>query len=125
MNIMVIDDDPEDALIFCEVLGSIAPHLKCIVSNSWQTAKEILDELDPPQYIFLDAYMYPAGGKECMALLNKMEKLSETMIIVHSGALRPSQVDEFYLLGADQIMMKSSNHESLRTSLKEILAIGA
>jgi response regulator of citrate/malate metabolism len=123
MNVLIIDDDQEDALIFCEVMESVAPRLKCLAFHSYKDVQEVLQENDAPQFIFLDAYMYPLGGKECLVMLSKMEKLAGTKIIIHSGALSQSQIDEFYKLGADQVLLKSSNYESLRTSLKSILSV--
>jgi response regulator of citrate/malate metabolism len=125
MNILIIDDDPDDAMFFCEAISDIAPHLKCIATHDWKTAKESLDEFGAPEFIFLDAYMYPQGGKECLMMLGKLEHLFDTTIIIHSGLLSPAQIQEFLALGADKIMMKATSRDSLHTSLREILSIAS
>jgi response regulator of citrate/malate metabolism len=120
---MIVDDDPEDAFLFCEVLKNIAPDVHCIVAHNCETAKMMVNEAsEAPAIIFLDAYMYPTGGKECLLFLNQLERLIDSRIIIHSGALSPAQIAEFKLLGADSVIMKTGSHEALSRTLQAILA---
>jgi DNA-binding response OmpR family regulator len=122
-NIMIIDDDEEDAMILYDVIQEIAPGSKCSISNSYQSAKAILDEEVAPDFIFLDALMYPIGGKETLVLLGRMEKLSNTIIVMNSGLITESLANEFSDLGADRILQKAPDYNSLFSSVKEILSI--
>ena len=118
---MVIDDDEEDALIFCEVIKELVPNITCIVVHSAEQAQITVAEETAPDFIFLDALMYPMGGKECLAMLNRITKLENTQIIIHSGVVGPDQIREFKALGADHVIPKSSSYDSFSKSLKEIL----
>lgn len=120
MNILMIDDDPEDSLLFCDAIKEVAPDYHCQVADSCQLAKSMLEENEAPDIIFLDAFMYPMGGKECLIQISKLDKLSDARIIIHSGALSTAQQEEFLYLGADEIMMKAQNYEGLCKSLSEI-----
>jgi len=120
---MIVDDDPDDAFVFREVLSSIAPQIHCLVANNFETARTMIEEADEaPAIIFLDAYMYPVGGKECLLKLNDIPRLIDSRIIIHSGALSPAQIAEFKFLGADDVIMKAGSYESLSRRLQDILA---
>ena len=123
MTIMIIDDDEDDSLIFREALQEIDPGIICLVAHTCDAATEMIQEnQEPPAIIFLDAYMYPMGGKECLLTLNAIEKLIDTRIIIHSGALSPAQIDEFTFLGADKVISKTNSHQALTRVLQDILA---
>jgi CheY-like chemotaxis protein len=121
-TIMIIDDDEEDAMILHDVIQEIAPGSKCTISNSYQSAKAVLDEEAAPDYIFLDALMYPIGGKETLVLLGRMEKLRDTIIVMNSGLITEALANEFSDLGADRILQKPPDYNSLYSSVKEILS---
>lgn len=123
MNLLIIDDDEEDALIFSEVLQTVAPNLKCVITNTFQAAQACIDRFTAPEFIFLDAYMCPSGGAEYLSRLRAMEKLTDTKFIVHCGSPSPDQVHDFTLLGADRVMPKARSYESLQIALKDILGI--
>jgi CheY-like chemotaxis protein len=123
MTVMIIDDDEEDAQLLLEVIREISPDINCIISHNFQNSKQVLDDEHAPDIIFLDAMMYPIGGKETLIRLTQMSKLSDTKIIINSGFLSKVQVDEFNALGADRVLQKSPDYHSLITSVKEILAM--
>jgi CheY-like chemotaxis protein len=123
MTVMIIDDDEEDAQLLLEVIREISPDINCIISHNFQNSKQVLDDEHAPDIIFLDAMMYPIGGKETLIRLTQMSKLSDTKIIINSGFLSKVQVDEFNALGADRVLQKSPDYHSLVTSVKEILAM--
>jgi DNA-binding response OmpR family regulator len=123
MTVMIIDDDEEDAQLLFDAIKDIAPDITCIVSHNYQNSKILLDEELAPDFIFLDAMMYPIGGKETLKRLTQMSKLSETKIIINSGFLSKIQVDEFNALGADRILQKPADYQSLMASVKDILSM--
>ena len=123
MTIMIIDDDLDDSFLFKEVIVDIAPNVCCLIANSCEEAISTINETSsPPDVIFLDAYMYPLGGKECLLMLNKVEKLTDSRIIIHSGALSVTQINEFKVLGADDVMLKAGSKPSLEKMLRSVLA---
>src|SRR5688572_26701705 len=121
MKVLIIDDDREDAQLLFEVIKELGLGSTCIMSHDYQSAKQVIDQEDDLDFIFLDAMMYPLGGKETLILLTQIEKLAETRIIVNCGMLSPSKVDDFLNLGADKVLQKPADHQSLTTKVKEIL----
>jgi DNA-binding response OmpR family regulator len=67
MTILNIDDDSEDLELFCEVMESIDPKIKCLTAQTPDEAFLLLDETKlVPNYIFLDINMPVKDGKECL-----------------------------------------------------------
>ncbi|HYG04153.1 MAG TPA: response regulator [Chryseosolibacter sp.] len=121
MIVLIIDDDAEDALLLQEVICSLFPGAQCFISYGFAEAKTIITE-SVPDYIFLDAMMYPLGGKETLMRLSQIEILADTKIIINSGLLTRQQIEEFTLLGADKVIQKSPDYHSLIATMKAILS---
>lgn len=121
MKVMIIDDDPDDAMLLYEVIQAVGPEIKCIIVHNYNAAKKALEENEAPDFIFLDALMYPVGGKETLIFLTSIAKLIDTRIIINSGFLSPAQIDEFNLLGAKGILLKTANYQLMVSSVKNIL----
>jgi DNA-binding response OmpR family regulator len=118
MNILIIDDDPEDTMIFCEAARAVDPGITCLVEHRCEGIAYTLKNITIPlQYIFLDAYMSPIDGKECLKELKKVVDPDKTTIIVYSGSLSDRQIREFKNLGANDTMTKAANMESLKSYL--------
>jgi response regulator of citrate/malate metabolism len=122
MNILIIDDDPEDTMIFCEAAREVDPGITCLVQHKCENIAYTLKNITVPlQYIFLDAYMSPTSGKECLKEIKKVVDPVKTTIIVYSGWLSDHQISEFKTLGANATMIKASNMESLKSWLSKTL----
>jgi PleD family two-component response regulator len=118
MNILIVDDDPEDTMIFCEAVKAVDPDITCLVKHKCKDIVHTLQNLTVPlQYIFIDAYMNPIDGKECLKEIKKVVDRDKTVIIVYSGYLSDRQISEFKNLGAHDTMIKASNMESLKSHL--------
>lgn len=123
MNILIIDDDPEDTMIFCEAAQAVNPGINCLVKHKCADIAYTLKNLTIPlQYIFLDAYMSPVDGKECLKEIKKFVDRDETRIIVYSGYLSDRQIIEFKSLGANDTMIKAVNMESLKSYLAKMFS---
>jgi CheY-like chemotaxis protein len=122
MNILIIDDDLEDTSILCEVLKELMPAINCVITHNCSKMETIFaDPHQLPKLIFIDGHMYPVDGKECLIKIKKLIQGSSSRIIVYSGSLGPDQIEEFKALGADEVMIKANNYESLRHYLKNVV----
>jgi CheY-like chemotaxis protein len=121
LTVMIIDDDTEDAMLLSDVIKEVAPNVNCILEHSYVSAKMTLEDMHPPDVIFLDAMMYPIGGKEALKLLTQMAKLSDTRIIINSGAISKAEAEEFSDLGADHVLQKPPDYYAMVSSVKSIL----
>jgi DNA-binding response OmpR family regulator len=121
MKVLIIDDDQEDAMFLSDVIKELSPETICFKSHDFQSARLVIDEEDELDFIFLDAMMYPIGGKETLMLLSQIQKLGNTKIIVNSGVMTQSKVDEFIDLGADIVLQKPSDYRTLSLTVEEII----
>src|SRR5687767_12303227 len=111
MKVLIIDDDVEDTDMFRDALNDVAPFVTCTVANTPYTGlAHINNSSESPLYIFLDANMSRIDGKECLRQLRAMEKLKHTKIIMYSGHISDSQIEEFKNLGADEYVKKPDTY---------------
>jgi DNA-binding NarL/FixJ family response regulator len=123
MEILIIDDDPEDTSFFCEVLNEVMPEANCTVENKCSDIAATLAKLQhPPELIFIDGLMFPISGKECLIQVRALTRPADTRIIIYSGSVSPQQIDEFKSLGADEVMLKANNYERLKSFLTKVVS---
>ena len=121
MNIVIVDDDEEDRMIFCEALCEVLKEPNCIEKNSCQDLENILNSGVQIDVIFIDGFMYPTTGIECLKKLQPLIDRSKTKIVIHSGSVSPFQHDQFSHLGVDDILEKGSSFDSVKTNLRNLL----
>jgi CheY-like chemotaxis protein len=121
MNILIIDDDPDDTLLFCEALNDLFPSATCISLHSCESIKTILQTMPHPDVIFMDGHMYPIGGKDCLTMLKEVIDPDKTKTVIHSGSLSPKELQEFEDLGVNDVLIKADSYEKLKLNLKNLL----
>lgn len=121
-NILLIDDDPDDAEIFTEAIGSLN---KDIVMRSARNPKVILEELKAsetlPDLIFLDYNMPLLNGQEVLLQLKSDDHLRQIPVILISS---PSEEIMKDLLQRNEIVKyisKPSSYGELIRILNSIL----
>ena len=121
-TILLIDDDPDDLLIFGLALKEIGDAVKLEYKDSCEEAIQALSEKAiNPNYIFLDLNLPKMQGSECLIHLKAMEHLSNTRIIIYTTSKR--LLDKFDLMakGADHYISKTNTFADLVTKIKEVL----
>jgi CheY-like chemotaxis protein len=124
MVLLNIDDDPEDLDFFFRAVKTINPFAKCLLARNAKEALHILKDTLLPDYIFLDIRMPMLDGKSVLTELRKNRKLRSVPVIMYSGSIMNSEMEEYKTLGATQFLPKPSNFQSLVESLKQIMKIG-
>jgi CheY-like chemotaxis protein len=120
LNVLIVDDDPEDATFLSDAVKELVPTADCRIAQTAQTARTSVEAFTP-HFVFLDAIMYPVGGKEVLREFSQLPPLRETKFIVMSGVILPDQHAEFTSLGANFVMTKPSNYQSLLRFVEHIL----
>jgi CheY-like chemotaxis protein len=119
MVVLNIDDDRDDLEIFCDAIKEIDPGIKCVAKQSAEEAIHYLLQTDKlPNYIFLDINMPLMGGKACLNLIKKHQKLSHIPVIMLSTTTNPREIDEVKRMGAD-FMNKQSIYSRYVSTLKQ------
>jgi CheY-like chemotaxis protein len=122
MNILVIDDDPDDIAIFCEAFHEMFPHSSCYSRNDCVDIEQVLQGLPTLDVIFLDGHIFPISSQECLPALKKVLDSKRTKIVIHTGSVSPTEANELLALGASSITYKASSYEQLKELLATTLA---
>lgn len=123
MVLLNIDDDPDDLDFFFKAVKTINPLAKCLLAKNAKEALHILKDTLLPDYIFLDIRMPMLDGKAVLAELRKNRRLKSVPVIMYSGSLLNSEIEEYKNLGASQFLTKPSNFQSLVDSLRQIIKL--
>lgn len=123
-NILLIDDDREDAEIFMDAVNAVE---KEIVINSQDNPVKALQDLEVseklPDLILLDYNMPLLNGKEFLLRIKNKEKLKDIPVILISS---PSEEFVSDLLEKKQIIhyiSKPNSYPELISTLKVVLKL--
>ncbi len=123
MVLLNIDDDPDDLDFFFRAVKTINPLAKCLLAKNAKEALHILKDTLLPDYIFLDIRMPMLDGKAVLAELRKNRRLRSVPVIMYSGSILNSEIEEYKNLGANQFLPKAANFQALVESLKQIIKL--
>jgi CheY-like chemotaxis protein len=123
--ILLIDDDIEDQEIFIDALKQIDQTILCLSFSDGEEALKLLetDIIAVPDLIFLDLNMPRFSGKQCLSQLKKINKLTETPVVIYTTSADKKDQDDTKDLGADHFLIKPSRFDDLREHLKRILSL--
>ena len=120
---MLVDDDLDDQMMFCEVITKINPAIKCHVKKDGVEALLYLNLLkDLPDIIFLDMNMPRMDGKQCLREFKKNDALAKIPVVIYSTHKSEMIVKETALLGANYYLKKPIKPEELYNSITLILS---
>jgi len=121
-TILLVDDDPDDQLIFIDILEEIAMDTECITAKNGLEALECLNNMaSMPSLIFLDLNMPLMNGFECLNRIKTDERLKKIPIIIFTTSDNPSDKRNCRESGAAMFFTKTANFKLLKTKLLEIL----
>ena len=124
MQILFIDDDPEDYEMFCEAIKEIKCDAHCIYEQDGASALNYLQRsAQVPDYIFLDLHMLVLGGVECLKKIKGDERLKDTPVVVYTSDADFGGADvntrRFSELGAAYFIPKGSSFQEIIRRLRD------
>jgi CheY-like chemotaxis protein len=122
MRVLYVDDDPEDAEVFCEVIKTIDAAIHCEVCIKHTDVTGYLREICP-DYVFLDYRMPIIDGKEILTTLQKHDCFPSMKIIMYSTVMSDLDMAECKKLGAHDCIQKLGNFQELRELVAATLGI--
>jgi CheY-like chemotaxis protein len=119
---MLVDDDTDDASLFCETLTREVPGTKCLTAENGLALFEFLSrqDADTPDVIFLDINMPVMNGWDCLKRLKSTSGYNNIPIIMYSTSSARKDVDMAYHLGALAFLTKPEDLAELSEILKTV-----
>ncbi|MDB5190597.1 MAG: rcp1 2 [Segetibacter sp.] len=106
VNILITDDDRDDALLLQEALLKVIPSANCFhVSDGLAALRHIKTEVEP-DLVFLDLNMPMKGGISCLHEIYSGQLLPNTPIVIYSTSINVEDIDNAYKFGASFYIVK-------------------
>jgi CheY-like chemotaxis protein len=122
MNILLVEDDEDDKMLFRNAVQKISKDIKCEFSSNGRDALRYLNEcVELPSVIFMDINMPMMNGLECLEEIKKDSRLKDIPIIILSTSTNKKEMDLIKYLGAAYIE-KGSSFDLLRKTILDFLS---
>lgn len=109
---LLVDDDADDAAIFCEALGRISSDAECNTAENGLKLFEVLKSLTP-DVIFLDINMPKMGGWQSLRRLKTDSEYNDIPVIMYSTSSAERDIQTAYGLGALLFISKPEDFKEL------------
>lgn len=121
-NILLVDDDSDDAEIFSEAIQSLHENIVCRTETNPVKALENLKKGEnPPDLIFLDYNMPVLNGNEFLKKIREVQQLSEIPVILYSNYSEAAAEQLCITQDTDRYICKPNSFNELTAVLKNIL----
>lgn len=116
-NILLVDDNPGDARLIDEALGSSNSVAKlAVVENAVQAFRYLgkgppFENCPTPDLILMDLQMPVIAGKEAITIIRQESKWQHIPIMMLSSSTRQSDIDAAYEFGANLYVVKPARFE--------------
>jgi DNA-binding NtrC family response regulator len=118
INILIADDDRDDALLLTEAVHDILPSANCIhVLDGIAALRHIKTNVEP-DLVFLDLNMPLKNGLNCLKDISNLDLLPDTPIVIYSTSRNIRDIDESYKYGASFYIIKPASFRELCKIIK-------
>lgn len=123
-NILLVDDDIEDASIFIEAINALDKSILCRSETNPITALENLQSSEElPDLIFLDYNMPVINGNEFIDKMRTVEKLKSIRVILYSSYSESAAEQLSIIHDTETYICKPNTFNELLRVLKNILEV--
>jgi len=125
MNIVLVDDDEDDRILFKEVIEEIPIRTKLSLFNDGQELMDylILSNEQLPDLIFLDLNMPIKNGLQCLKEIRDNPDLNHIVIAIYSTSSSDKDIEDTLVNGANIYITKPTNLMKLKQVVKKVLQI--
>lgn len=120
-KILLVDDDADDQLFFCDALQEVSPMISCELANNGKEALTILSFLPHPRLIFLDLNMPVMNGLDCLKEIRRNDKLDHIPVIIFTTTNEFTAVKRAHELGANAFLKKPNDFNTILNKLRHLL----
>src|SRR5689334_12244205 len=120
---LLIDDDPDDGLIFCEALREIDPNIVCDLEQEAKAAiARIADQTMTPDLIFLDLNMPVIDGWQVLRAIKSNPSSQSIPVVIYSTSPLERDIARAKDFGASAYFSKPLDFIELRNNLGLIIS---
>ena len=123
-NILLVDDDIDDRMLFEQILGEMDPDITLQVAENGSEMVSLLDRSPDaalPELIILDQNMPKMTGKESLIYLKDSDRYRKIPVILYSTY----QMKDFFLecrqLGVLDVVSKPDTIQSYREMIGQLI----
>src|SRR5688500_3434860 len=116
MNVLFIDDDPEDLELFSEAAKSFGPDYKITMTTNGKDGVSLLKQT-LPDFVFLDINMPEVDGKMVLKWIRRERSLDSVTVCILSTSISLEECRMYKNMGANHCLRKPSSFEELKASL--------
>lgn len=121
VTIMIVDDDADDRILFCEAVRQVDDSILCLQAEGSVTALDLLQGKKKPDFIFLDLNMPGIDGRQFMLQLKTMPSVSNIPVIIYTTSTLGSDERELKHMGADVFFTKPTKLVELKFNIESVL----
>ena len=123
INILIADDDRDDASLLTEALQDILPSANCVHVLDGIAALRYIKTNTEPDLVFLDLNMPLKNGIHCLKDIFNLDLLPNTPIVIYSTSKNMKDIDESYKYGAAFYIIKPASFKELCKVIKLAITI--
>ena len=126
VNIILVDDDEDDRLLFSEALEELKLDVSFLMFENGLKLIDYLKQLDQyiGTHIFLDLNMPVISGMDCLKKLREFTDSTSPFVTMYSTSSSPLDVEQAYKFGANGYLQKPSCFNTLKESLQKSILAG-
>ena len=122
LNILLVDDDSDDQMIFIDAIKEIDHSIQChVVGNGLEALLSLRTKSPSPDIIFLDLNMPKMNGYECLEEIKKEKHLKEIPVVIYTTSKLEAEKERTLQMGAKHFLIKPSDFSLLIKELSRIL----
>jgi response regulator RpfG family c-di-GMP phosphodiesterase len=125
IEVIFTDDDEDDLEFFRQALGKLETPANLNTFRDCDKMMKFLErKKDPPspQIIFLDINMPKKDGLTCLHELRAKPRFAKVPIIMFTTSLRPVDVEQSYIRGANLYIKKPTGFNELVTTVQRLFS---
>ncbi len=120
-HILVVDDDPQIVELFVDVLGNDARYEVKTAMTGYEAGA--MTESFKPDLLILDYMLPDINGNVVCKSIRSNPNLSMTKILIVSGVVNRSEIDELLDAGADDFVKKPFDIAALLRTIESMLEV--
>jgi PAS domain S-box-containing protein len=120
VNILLVDDDKTDRLLYTKILKNITPDYTIDVASNGEEALSKIKSLSPA-LVITDHAMPQMDGYKLVKQMIQEELLRKTPVIILSAALNRNIIQDYTDLGIEFVFQKPVNLRNLKQAVEKSL----